>query len=310
VPPAEKGVDRMGIPSGEGLVARAGTSEGLGVVSVVRAGSTDRKLLGQIDGAKLRSAAWVEKGHILARGDHEGDVPDALYFLSADDPSTVLALDATAFDGASSIGEIAVGPVLGGRQMLVVTAGDDPRRLFVVDLPATVQALFEQPPVAEGQEPLVRAGLPTVILLDPAVFELTALTHRGYARDPVVSPDGRNVAFALVDPDLDRPDEAEDEEIALVDLSATPPELPRMHLLTRNDLQDLDPAFTADGRTLIFGTRVRIPRTTWVITAGRTVSVPTPPPVAPPAVVPPATQGGDTKSAPVGLPAAGEPSTP
>jgi hypothetical protein len=300
VPPAEKGVDRMGIPSGEGLVARAGTSEGRGVVSVVQAGRTDRTLLGQIDAAKLRGAAWVAKRHIVARGDHDGDMPDAIYFLSVEDPLTVLALEATAFESASSIGQIAVGPVFGGRQMLVVTAGDEQRRLFLVDLPATVPALFENPPVAEGQEPLEREGLPKVIPLDAAAFELRALTHRGQARDPVLSPDGRHVAFALVDPDLDRPDEAEDEEIALVDLSATPPELPRMRLLTRNDLQDLGPAFTADGRTIVFGTRVRIPRTSWVITAGRTVAVP-----MPQAVAQPATEGGDTKSVPADAPPGG-----
>jgi hypothetical protein len=299
VPPAKKGVDRMGIPSGAGFVARAGAVEGQGVVSVVQAGESDRKLLGQIDAARLRGAVWAGKGHLLARGDHDADRPDAIYFLSLDDPRTVLALGAAALEGSTTIGQIAVGPVLEGRRMLLVTAGDEPRKLYRVDLPTTVAALFEQPPVAEGQEPLVRKGMPTVIPLAAGAFEPRALTHRGHVRDPAVSPDGRHGAFALVDADLDRPDQADDEEIALVDLDGSSAEAPRMRLLTRNGLQDLGPAFTADGRVVVFGTRVRIPRTSWVITAGRTVAVPAPPPVAQPATT------GGTKEAPADTPAGG-----
>jgi hypothetical protein len=312
VPPAKKGVDRMGIPSGEGLVARAGIAEGRGVVSVVEAGKSDQTLLGQIDAAKLRGAVWVGDRHIVARGDHDGDQPDAIYFMSVDDPLTVLALDAAAFDGATSIGQIAAGPVFGGMQTFIVTAGDDARRLYLVDLPATMAALFESPPVAVGQEPVAHEGLPTVVPIDAGAFELQALTQRGDARDPAMSANGLHVAFALRDADLDRPDEAEDYEIALIDLSARPVQRPRLRLLTRNALEDLDPAFTADGRALVFGTRVQIPRTSWMITAGRIVAVSTPPAVEPPtatsaaktAPVDPPAATGEAKAAPVDPPAA------
>jgi hypothetical protein len=262
------GVADGGIPHASGRVARTGNVDGLAVVDVVTAGSGERQTLGMLEEVRLHDPTWIDEHTIAVAGRSTFGEPDALYLLSTAQPMKVLRIDATVLDGGGSIEQIAAVP--GGRQ-LVVTAGSYPRKLVRLDLPATVGQLFADPPVMEEIAPILRVGMPTIYELDSAAMQAVALTRQGHVRDPVVSSDGRWAAVTIDDPTLDDPDASGDEEIALVALDAGGGA--RMRLVTRNALEDHTPRFTADGRFVIFQTRVEIPRTNWGITAVRIAAV-------------------------------------
>jgi hypothetical protein len=191
----------------------------------------------------------------------------------------------------------------------LVTAGEEPRKLFRLGMPGEPAQLFAAPPklavtpvggegeaVPEGRgaaakldalsgDPTERPGEPVhielgarsgpgglmpspIVELDPAKFVVDVLTHEGNVANPVASPDGKRIAFAILERSLDRPDAADDEEIAILSLEGG-----GLRVLTRNALTDGQPRFTADGRHLVFLTRAQIPKTRWEVTVARIVPV-------------------------------------
>ncbi len=94
------------------------------------------------------------------------------------------------------------------------------------------------------------------------------MTREGVVRNPVAAPDGSRVVFALDDPALDDPGMGDDAELAVVPMAGG-----ALRLLTRNQLRDSEPRFTADGAHVVFRSRVELPKTSWVITVPRVVAV-------------------------------------
>jgi hypothetical protein len=267
------GISDGGIPHANGKVVRTGLVGGSAVVDIVAAGSGERETLGMLDEVKLQGPVWIDEHTVAAVARSMFGDPDGLMLFSTAHPMTVLRIDASVFEEARTIEQIAIVP--GGEQM-VVTAGPYPGKLYRLDLPAPAPRLFEAPvqsPVLDPVETVEpeRPGVPTVVELDAEPLEVVALTRQGRVRDPVVSPDGRWVAVSLVDPSLDPSDDSNDGEIALLALDAT--RGAKVRLVTRNSLEDHTPRFTADSRFVIFQTRVEIPRTKWVITAPRAAAV-------------------------------------
>ncbi len=270
------------VPAGHGQVARAGQVGSQGVVSVVTAGQDDELMLGMIDDVDLDEVAWLSDRHLVAVGD--GVEGSALYLLDTQTPLSVLRLPSTIFENAESLHEVAVGN-LGARPTLVVTAGSFPRKLYRLDLPSDLSALFSAPPVDESATDAAQAaevaelaaqlaadrktrGLPEIYKLDANRFVTTALTHEGRVWSPHVAADGSWVVFILHGEVFD-PTEPGDAEIA-----ALPTQGGGLKVLTRNALKDHAPRLTPDGSHAVFKTRVEIPKTDWVISSPRIVAVP------------------------------------
>lgn len=273
VPPAEPGLGN-GAPMPQGVsgrVARAGFVAGQGVVSVVEAGQPGSTMLGMVDGVELSNPHFIGDRYIVAEANPRGPAGGGLVILDIEQPMLALALPAVVFGGASQIDELSTGgtpeaPAIG------VIAGDESR---VYSLhPGPLAKLFEAPPVdatLEETDPTAvrneREGLPTVVLLDSNAFSAALVSETGWPRNLVVSPDGAKVAFTVQGDELDST-EPGDAEIAVA--SMTPPEGGGgVKLVTLNGLKDHSPRFSVDGKHLVFRTRFEVPRTKWVITAGR-----------------------------------------
>ncbi len=259
----EPGVTGEAVPHRSGKVARAGVAGGQGVVSIAPAGGGQVQLLGMLEDARLSDPTWLDERFVAAVARRGAEV-EQLVLFDLDNPLTVLTIDATVFDGAEQLGEIAV-VATGDEPRLVVTAGGFPRRVYRLDLPRDLEGLFADPPLPPETTVEPREGLPTPVPVDTNVLTVTTLTHEGVAAGLAVAPDGSRVAFALSDGGLDERDPG-DAEIALV-----PIEGGSMRLLSRNALRDDEPRFTADGAYVVFKTRVEIPKTQWRITAPRAV---------------------------------------
>lgn len=272
IPSAPPGVDALGVPHRSGQVARTGTMMGHGVLSIARAGEVEATYLGMLEGRTLGTPVWWDADLVLvpSRAPNE---PDAIDLFKPSRPLDVLRISALALGGETTLHQIAVVP---GRAALVVTAGEARRRLYRLDLPDDPHALFDAPPVS-GPLPRVVIGNARVVDLDTNVFLATTLTHDGRAHDPSVSPDGRWVAIGLRDATIDRPDQADDDEIAVVPVEGGP-----VVILTRNGRRDLAPRFTADSQAVLFTTEVEIPRTRWSTTLTRRVALPAGPDAAGP----------------------------
>ncbi len=271
VPAASPGLGDA-VPSGHGQVARAGMVGHQGVVSVVTAGKDDELMLGMLDDVELTRVAWLSQRHLVAIGHQDTGV---LYLLDTQNPLRVLRLPGTVFENAERVHDVAVGK-LGERPTIVVTAGSFPRKVYRLDLPSDLSAMFDAPPVDElvAETASVAAldreerGLPVETWLDANRFVATALIHEGRARDPHVSADGRWVVFGLRGEVFD-PTEPGDSEIAVVPTAGG-----SLKVLTRNALKDHQPRLTANGSHVVFKTRVEIPKTDWVVSSPRVVAVP------------------------------------
>ena len=267
---------------GHGQVARLGSLAGQAVVSVVTAGQDDELVLGMLDFTELEDVAWLSERHLVAVG--VGPDGPGVWLLDTQIPLTVLRLPGSVFENADAVHEVAVGK-RGARPLVVVTAGDLPRKLYRLELPADLQELFlastdYAAPAAAAADPAVpelaapandreARGLPQVTTLDPNRFVAVALTHEGSVRSPTVSLDGTRVAFELRGEAFD-PTAPDDPEIASV---AATGKGEGLAVLTRNALRDEDPRLTPDGAYVVFHTRVEIPRTDWVISAPRVVAL-------------------------------------
>lgn len=273
VPPALPGMDPIGIPGPDGRVARSGTTAGQAVLSVTRAGTDGRTLLGMVDDVRFGTPAWVDDTHLVVGGRGPGTAtPDALWILSIDAPLVALRLDATVFDGALTVHEIAasVGSDVdeGALPTILATVGGGNRRLYELRPPVSVEALFGSPgPAVDDRR---RQGLPSIHELDSNRFPVRALTHEGVATQPRLSPSGGSAVVALHAPDLDRADENDDSEIVLIGLA---PHRPHLKVLTRNALDDRAPMFVQGGAAVVFETRYVVPSTNWVTAVARAMPV-------------------------------------
>lgn len=267
---------------GHGQIARVGSVGGQAVASVSTAGQDGELMLGMLDDASLDEIAWLDERHLVAVG--SGPEGAGVYFFDVQDPMRVLRLPGSVFENANSVHEVAVGK-RGARPVVVVTAGDLPRKLYRLDLPADLGALWSAPPVDAAAPPAVPVdpaaaldfampagdrearGLPAIIALDPNRFVTVALTHEGSVRSPSLSLDGSRVAFELRGEAFD-PTAPDDPEIATVPTAGG-----SLAVLTRNALRDEDPRLTPNGSHVVFHTRVEIPRTDWVVSAPRVVGL-------------------------------------
>lgn len=279
LPAPTPGLSSDALPHGSGRVARAGEAGGQAVVSVVDARTGDEQLLGMLDAASFAHMTWLDARRIAAIARRDDEV-DMLVLLDVERPTRVVTIPATIFENASGLGEVARVQSGGEHPVLAVTAGGHPRRLYRLDLPMALDALFESAapraePAGEGAGDLAgdfggaeRPGMPTLVTPPLHLFTATALTTEGEAFAPSASPDGKLLAFVLADSGLDERNPG-DSEIAVVAADAGGKGL---RLLTRNALRDYGPRFTADGSHVVFETRVEIPKTEWRITAARAVS--------------------------------------
>ena len=270
VAPAAPGIDGAPVPHASGRVAQAGVIDGAGVIRIVTAGQSGQTFLGRVDGISFGAVVWLDADHLAALGDGP-----SVFLFSRKNATQVLELDGHAFDEAERLGELAV--VGGSTRDLLVTAGNAPRKLYRLTLPPDV---FEAPPRLVQAEPEAEAEAEpapepepqpdAVVALDPSKLTIQALTHEGNVANPVSSPDGTWVAFAIYERSLDRPDAADDDEIAAMPLSGG-----ALSVLTRNAVTDGRPRFTTDGRHIVFLTRSQVPKTRWQITTPRILPLPT-----------------------------------
>ncbi|GEM_PF-1672567 len=268
VPLQGVGEHNLGVPDRSGQVARAGAVDGRGFLSVVRAGSEQRQLLGLLDGVELEQPLWIDADVLVARGRDVKNGTDALYFFSVRRPLVVRHLSASSFEHAGQLGDVAVVP---GKPAFVVTAGELPSKLHLARLPVAWSDLFGyggKPPIALG-DAIVREGLPTVVAIDGNAVETVLLSHEGRAHQPAVSPDGRAVAFTITDLDANASDKTSAADIAIVSLDNDS----GVRLVTRNRHVDRGPRFTSDSSAIVFETLLEVPRTTWTIAITRVAEV-------------------------------------
>jgi hypothetical protein len=261
VAPARPGLDGPMQVSPQGRIARVGQAGVLAVVSVTAPGEPDQ-VLGMLESTELSGLRWLDATTLVATARYLADGSEWLAFFSTEEPLRVLVLSTTVFEGASSVRDVLAVP---GRNALLAVYGGAEDRLYRLDLPQGIAAMFANPTMAEGKTPLVADGRPTVYELDPTPFSAKLLATTNFIGGAVVSADGRRAAFVVQGGDTD-PDHDDDAEIAVVDV-----EQGAMKVLTRNEIRDDEPRFTADGRTILFETRVEVPRSKWVITAARAI---------------------------------------
>lgn len=261
--PARSGLLGRPVPHRSGKVARVGQVGGFGVVAVETPGQGDPVQLGLLEGHRVGDVEWIDDDRLVALAESEIDESVWIVFLSVKDPMRVLMLSSMAIDGADGLAAIV--PVPGRASLVVATAWGG--RLHRIDLPGTWDALFEQPPMREGIVPVVAEGRPTIYELDAGKVVAQAMQTKGNVRAPVVSADGRWVAYTVSGEGIDE-DAPSDDEVAVSELATG-----RTKLLTRNALEDRSPAITPDGKHVVFETEFEIPKTEWRITAGRIVPV-------------------------------------
>lgn len=253
------GLDGKPVPWTGGKLARVGHVDGFGVVSVTRPGEPELQL-GMLESTVLSHLVWLDDEHLAAVADYEVDNTTWIALLSTRDPMRVVVMPASVVAGNTGISSIVAIP---GRAAILAVGYDG--RLVRVDFPAAAAEIIANPPMAAEQTPLVAEGRPTVYQIDPSGFTSKALTEMGGISDLVTSRDGKRAAMTVRGDGVD-PDAPNDKEIAIVDLDSG-----ATRLLTRNALPDDDPVFTADGRHVVFETRVEMPRSDWTITAARIV---------------------------------------
>lgn len=255
---------------GREFVAWLGTVEGeatLEFVAVLDGGMSRVELTG----VAVRDVAWLDARFIAATADD-----GLIYLVDASGDAKPMAVRPPALGPDPSLYEVAALSA----DSLLVTVGADPRRLVRLQANAPWEALFASPPAlptieanvgaeAAPQETQAADNPPNAaVRLDPAAFTATALTTAGVVTEPVGSPDGTAVAFTLADPVLDDPGQGRDLEIALVGADGE-----GLKLLTKNNVRDRSPSFTANGSAVLFQTRVELPRSSWRVVIPRSVPV-------------------------------------
>jgi hypothetical protein len=254
------GLDGPAVLGPGGAMARVGFVDGLGVISVTRPGEPE-VVLGMLESTVLSQLVWIDGDHLAALADYEIDDTAWIAIFSVRDTTRVVVAPAKVAAGNAGITQLAAIP---GRASLLAVGYDG--RLVRIDLPAAPAALLANPPMATDVPPLVAEGRPTVYQVDAGSFTSKALTDSGnQIGDLAVSRDGKRATMTVSGNVVD-PEYLNDGEIAIVDLDSG-----AMRVLTRNALDDDDPVFTADGRHVVFSTRVQAPKSDWTITAARIV---------------------------------------
>jgi hypothetical protein len=259
----------MGRPHRSGAVARADRTSGEGSVYLVKPNDEAPHELVRARSIFTMPTWLADDALAAAESPGKPGLRDSLILLATAHPDRALRVDAARFDGSSGISQIAAAPPgPSGPRLLVTTTGDQGQRLFRVDLPAPVPELVADAVARvnmKGQAAAVRDGTQSLVvtLTDAAGWTFAPLTPNVDVTSPAVAPDGRLVAFASDSRFTGR------HEIVVVPLAGGP-----MQTLTRNDLDDRSPRFSADGGSLVFTTTFPIERTRWTLTAAR--SLPTP----------------------------------
>lgn len=259
--PLARGED-PGEPHRSGKVARARHDNAESVIYIVKPGDDVPVELARTAATVFQLPVWLDDESLASAGSAtEGELNDGLFVLSAAHPDKALRVDALNFDASTQIRQVA--PVPAGPQgprLLVTAWGERGVRLFRVDLPKPVPALFTDALAAADKQPKPQAvvdGLePQILGPDTAGWTFTALTTEIEVNDPIAAADGSRVAFTS------------DREIAVVPLAGGP-----VRVLTRNELEDHTPMFTADGKSVVFRTRFPIEKTNWTLTTGRALPV-------------------------------------
>jgi hypothetical protein len=271
--PLVRGED-PGEPHVSGQVARVRGDGADAVLSVVKPGEELAVELLRSQAIGLRMPAWVDAEWVVVPGFPGGDdeAPEALYFASPAHPDQVLKLDALALDASTVIHQVAPAPAgPNGPRILVTASKDGSQRLFRLDAPGPLAALFADALAAgekAGKPQAVVDGVePWVLPLDGASFTATVLTREGWVEDPVAAADGSAVVFQVRDIDNGILDADSRREIAVVGLDGQSP----LRLLTRNGLEDHTPMFSADGKTVVFRTLFPFEKTNWKLTTARSV---------------------------------------
>ncbi|MCY1056075.1 hypothetical protein [Nannocystis sp. SCPEA4] len=257
--------DDPGEPHRSGRVARAQGDGRESVVYLVKPGDEVAFDLVRTTKASLQLPVWLDDD-VLAGPAEERVDPDnyitraAIYFYSASRPERALRLDAQNFNAASQLQYVAWAPPgpQGARLLVRAWGPQTGEQLFRVDAPAPASQLFADAIAEAEKTPLpaeVRDGMePLVVPIDTRGWTFTPIVSEFHVDAPVASPDGRLVAFAS------------DNELHVVPLAGG-----TVRTLTRNELEDHTPMFSADGKTVVFRTRFPIEKTNWTLTTARSV---------------------------------------
>ncbi|MBK8261306.1 MAG: hypothetical protein IPK80_08175 [Nannocystis sp.] len=260
--------DDPGTPHRSGWVARSrqeSSAPADAVLELVRAGDEPPLDLIRSEAIGLGAAVWIDEDHVAVIARSRALVGgQSVLLASRHHPGLALEIGPQVMNGSYDAYEVAAAPSQGAAPRLVISAaGPHLHRLYRVDLPGPLPALFAEARAAAPQGAEERDL--TVVAIDPERLTATELTREGAASEPVISPDGSLVAFAVSRLEYERD---ADDEIAVVRLDGQGE--PRV--LTLNGLDDHMPLFTSDSQRVVFRTKYPIDRTTWTLTTGRVVA--------------------------------------
>jgi len=253
-----------GVPSSSGTVARLRLGDDDSAIATLKPGDEVPLDLVRSPTLGLHYPVWLDDTALVAVSDPEQpDDPDApqrndgLLILSTAHPDRALRLDAANFGGAETIHTVVPAPPGPKGPRVVVQSRS---QLYRVDFPRGVAELFAEP---AKKRPRAADGEPLVVDVDTREWSFTPLVQDNDRLDmgsPAVAPRGDLVAFRI------RLESKVAPEIAVVPLTGGP-----MRVLTRNSLDDRDPTFTADGKSIVFSTFYEVDTTDWKVSIGRMV---------------------------------------
>lgn len=269
IPPLARRGDDPGTPHRSGWVARArheGVDQVDAVVELVQPGDEPPLDLLRSTRLGLGDPVWLDADHLAIVVSYRQAVAgQSLLLLSRSHPGVALEIGPDAIAGSYNVLAVAAVPGSEAAPRLVVsTAGPHSPRLFRVDLPAALPALFDE--LLADAPPPPESGDVQILTVNPERLTTTPLTEEGSVADPVVSADGRWVAFVVSNLESERDN---DYEVGVAPLSGEGGQ----RLLTRNGLDDHAPVFSGDSKRVIFKTKYPIERTTWTLTTGRALPV-------------------------------------
>lgn len=234
-------------------VATKTREDGLAIVDVLDPGGGNTRF-GFVPTVGTKSLAWLDERHLVFLNYVEvpADAPEgtpelALVFLSLDRPDLALELRVAGLDEVYEI--FALPSVEKGKakpSLIVRTRSGYTNELQRVDFGVDGwDALFENPPRDPALADLERDDLPTVVHLDIGAVESTRVLSVDHATKPfTVSPDGKWAALTTWSDG--------GKEVLLV---AIPPRGGATNapiVVTDDEWYDRDPAFTRDGKRLVW----------------------------------------------------------
>lgn len=257
LPSPIEGEKDLGVPSASGRIARTGIdSTGSSRLRLYDPGVSAEKVapieLAALSNTRLGKPMWLGERHVVIGGrtwgDPEVEPHDAVFVYSVDHPGRVLRFDATLFGDGVRFRQMA--PLAGEQHAFLLTTRESPTRVFRIELGSEIDAVFErelEPQMVDGME----VEPSPLIVLGDEEFRRELLHEGGSLADPVVSPDGSWVVFSH---------HAEDEPATTADIAALrlDPPATELKILTSGPAEDRKPRFTADGKHVVFETRVEL----------------------------------------------------